>query len=115
MKAREIVLIVVAVVTAVLMLFAARTASATEIERGRALYESRCASCHTESVHGRTERVARDFVAVRNWVAQWNANLGLRWEASEIDDVAAYLNFRYYRYPCPPAICKVVSLRGTTR
>ena len=78
--------------------------------RGRALYESHCASCHSQSVHGREKRVARDFEDVRAWVARWNANLALHWGEEEIEDVTLYLNGAYYRFPCPPSACKVVSL-----
>jgi cytochrome c5 len=81
---------------------AAGSASGADAERGRALYESRCDSCHSESVHGRAKRVAKDFDDVRRWVGRWNANLGLHWGDEEIDDVSLYLNNTYYRYPCPP-------------
>jgi hypothetical protein len=80
-------------------------------DRGEALYELRCLSCHATSVHGREKRVARDFGEIRTWVERWNATLRLDWSSEEIDDVAIHLNRRYYRYPCPPTACKVVSLR----
>lgn len=92
------------------LLLAPRAAPGADAERGRALYESSCASCHTQSVHGRAKRVAKDFGAVREWVSRWNHDLAIGWSAEEIDDVAVHLNMRYYRYPCPPRICKVVSL-----
>jgi mono/diheme cytochrome c family protein len=77
--------------------------------RGRALYEQRCQGCHSESVHARPKRTARDLEDVRRWVSRWNDSLSLAWDAEEIDDVALYLNGAYYRYPCPPTLCKVVS------
>ena len=86
-------------------------AAQPDIARGRALYELRCLGCHAESVHARTKRSAKSFEEVRTWVARWNTSLSLRWEAKEVDDVALYLNFAYYQYPCPPTTCKVVSLR----
>ena len=81
-----------------------------EPERGRALYEVHCLGCHGQSVHSRDKRAATDFASIRAWVARWNETVGARWDAGEIDDVAAYLNRTYYRYPCPPTVCKVVSL-----
>lgn len=84
-------------------------AAATDPNRGRALYELRCTSCHSESVHGRVKRAAADFDAVRGWVARWNRDLGIGWSASEIDDVAVWLNMTYYRYPCPAPACRVAS------
>jgi hypothetical protein len=101
-----------AIVAAALLLIVPREAPGADAERGRALYESRCGSCHSESVHGRKKRVAADFDDVRRWVSRWNANLGLRWGDEEIDDVSVYLNTTYYRYSCPPSACKVVSLAG---
>ena len=81
-----------------------------EPDRGRALYEMRCTGCHDRSVHARKSRSATDFEAVRAWVARWTETLRTGWSADEIDDVARYLNGAYYRYPCPPTVCKVVSL-----
>ena len=82
---------------------------AADPDRGRDLYELRCQGCHAESVHARARRVARSFDEVRGWVARWNASLTLGWTAEEIDDVTVHLNTRYYRYPCPVTVCKVVS------
>ena len=82
-----------------------------DVSRGRALYELHCQGCHSESVHARVKRSARDFDDVRRWVERWNASLALRWNAAEVDDVALHLNATYYRYPCPPTVCKVVSLK----
>ena len=92
-------------------LFASIAATSADVSRGRALYELNCQGCHTESVHARVHRTARDFDDVRRWVERWNASLTLRWDASEVDDVALHLNDTYYRYPCPPTVCKVVSLK----
>ena len=97
-------------VSTLVVLSAPRIATAADAARGAALYESRCGSCHSESVHGRTKRVAKDFDDVRGWVRRWNDNLALRWGDEEIDDVLVYLNNTYYKYPCPPSVCKVVSL-----
>jgi mono/diheme cytochrome c family protein len=77
--------------------------------RGRDLYELHCQGCHAESVHARARRTAKTFDEVRHWVARWNTTLALRWTDEEIDDVTLHLNARYYRYPCPPTACKVVS------
>jgi mono/diheme cytochrome c family protein len=89
-------------------------ALAAEPNRGRDLYELHCQGCHAESVHARAKRVAKSFDDVRGWVARWNASLSLGWSSEEIDEVALHLNTRYYRYSCPPTVCKVVSQRPTT-
>ena len=87
----------------------AASGAAPDPERGRALYEMRCLGCHGESVHSREKRAAQDYASIRAWVARWNETLGARWGSDEVDDVVAYLNAAYYRYPCPPTACKVVS------
>jgi len=94
---------------AVAPIIALLPAAGAQPERGRALYELRCTGCHGQSVHARVKRVATDFAAVRGWVERWNRDLKLAWSADEIDDVTVYLNDNYYRYPCPPSTCKVIS------
>jgi len=90
---------------AALLLALPGTGTAADAGRGRTLYDIRCDGCHAESVHGREKRAAADFDAIRSWVRRWSQNLGLRWTDAEIDDVSAWLNARYYRFPCPPAAC----------
>lgn len=75
-------------------------------ERGRALYETRCIACHDRSVHRRESRLAVDFAGLRAQVLRWSETAGGEWKGEEIDAVTAYLNDRYYRYPCPPAVCR---------
>lgn len=95
---------------AAVVLFTSPIAAGADAERGRALYELRCGTCHSESVHGRVKRVATDFEDVRRWVERWSRNLRLSWSREELDDVSVYLNATYYRYACPPSVCKVVSM-----
>ena len=38
-------------------------------------------------------------------VERWQRVAGRGWTASEIEDVAAYLNHRFYRVTCKPAGC----------
>jgi len=80
-------------------------AAAADLIRGRALYDARCDGCHATSVHGREKRAATDYGSVRAWVRRWSENLGLRWTETEVTDVAAHLNARYYRFACPPTEC----------
>ena len=72
-------------------------ASAQNIERGRALYENHCRTCHTDQIHGRKNRAALSIGDLREIVDQWQSNQGLRWTREEIDDVVLFLaNTRYF-------------------
>lgn len=75
------------------------------IERGRALYETRCGACHDRSVHQRAARKATDFAALRREVERWSTNSGGEWRTEELDAVTVFLNERYYRHPCPATVC----------
>jgi len=102
-------------ISAVLLLAAlapAVPAVAADAARGQALYESRCGECHTKSVHQRESRKATTFAGVLAQVGRWNDTLGGDWTAEDIEDVAVYLNQRYYKYPCPTAVCSVGSALG---
>jgi mono/diheme cytochrome c family protein len=96
----------------------ATNAQAEDLARGRAIYETRCTGCHNTSVHTRESRKASSFAGVRAAVARFAGEAGGVWQPDEIDDVAAYLNQLYYRYPCPPEICKTAkqaAVGGWTR
>lgn len=77
--------------------------------RGGQLYQVQCGNCHSASVHGRSKRIASEFAEIRKQVIRWSENLGLGWSTEDVDDVAVYLNGRYYRYQCPPQVCTVIS------
>jgi mono/diheme cytochrome c family protein len=80
--------------------------AAADAERGKILYETRCSVCHAHSVHKRDARKAKSFDALRAQVLRWSAEVGGSWSADDIDDVALYLNQRYYRFPCPQSVCR---------
>lgn len=73
---------------------------------GRALYETRCGSCHDRSVHTRAARTAKSFAQLRARVANWDRQTGGLWRDEEIDSVVRYLNERYYHFPCPAQVCR---------
>ena len=91
-------------IAAILWLSSAST-NAANPNRGQAMYELRCVECHDTSVHGRQNRSAKNYEEIRSWVIRWNRTLGGLWEIEDIDDVSAYLNNRYYRYPCTGLQC----------
>jgi mono/diheme cytochrome c family protein len=73
-------------------------ACARDVERGRLLYETFCVSCHDRSVHARKQRVAKSYSQVKAQVERWQGNIGLTWDKTEIEDVAAYLNSTVYQF-----------------
>jgi len=91
--------------TAIAALFVAGAASAADPARGRALYEPRCGGCHNDSVHNDNSRKARNFEEARARVADFSMQLKTGWSGAQVDDVAVYLNERYYRFPCPAKLC----------
>jgi mono/diheme cytochrome c family protein len=84
---------------AVLLALAALPATAQDAERGRALYETHCLSCHYERIHRRApERsLVRSETALRVEVARRATLTGRAFTAQELDDIAEYLNRSHYR------------------
>jgi mono/diheme cytochrome c family protein len=76
---------------------------AVEFDRGEALYENQCSSCHNPQVHapGQTRRVTT-LAQLRARVAAWSIHSGLEWTDQEINDVTNYLNRRFYRFTEQP-------------
>jgi mono/diheme cytochrome c family protein len=94
---------------------AALPAAAQDLERARALYETRCGACHERSVHRRESRRATDFATLRAEVSRWNASAGSEWRSEEIDLVTVYLNRLYYSFPCPPEHCPIAPRAASQR
>ena len=52
-------------------------------------------------MHGRARRAAADFEARARLGSPLERQPGPQWTDDDIDDVAVYLNARYYRLPLP--------------
>ena len=72
---------------------------AVEFDRGEALYENHCSSCHDTQVHapGETRHVAT-LAELHARVAAWSIHAGLDWSNEDVSDVTDYLNRRFYRF-----------------
>ncbi len=81
----------------------ALAAEAVPIEpgRGELLYATKCRQCHSEQVHWRDKRRARDWKTLTIEVRRWQRFQKLHWNGDDIDLVARYLNAMYYHYPAP--------------
>lgn len=69
--------------------------------RGALLYETHCSACHTTQVHWRERSLVSDWESLTHQVWRWQNNANLDWSASDIDEVARYLNRVYYKLPAP--------------
>ena len=75
---------------------------AETFDRGQALYENHCMSCHEATVHTRETRRATSVAELRKWVASWSFHASLDWTSEEIDDVADFMERRYYHFTATP-------------
>lgn len=78
------------------------SAVAAGFDRGEALYENHCKVCHETMVHDRGDHRARTIEDIRKWTRTWSFHTELDWTDSEINDVADYLNRRFYKYSKTP-------------
>lgn len=90
---------------AALLVAVSSAATAGDAARGRLLYETRCTGCHATSVHGRAKRTVAGCDALRAEVERWGRQSGPRWSADDVDDVALWLNERYYGFPVENGRC----------
>jgi len=88
--------------------------SMADVSRGRLLYRNACATCHSEQAHWREKSVVRTWSDLLFQVTRWQNIAGQQWRPQDIDDVAAYLNRRFYRLPCPVPGCSGDGLARAT-
>lgn len=70
-----------------------------DAERGRALYDTACVQCHTTQAHWREKRLVRSWPDLIHQVTRWQAIAGQSWRREDVEDVAAYLDQRFYKLP----------------
>lgn len=77
----------------------AAESSAANSGRGQLLYENACGACHTTEPHWRDQRLVHSWDDLLAQVRRWQAVAGQNWGAAEVNDVAIFLNERFYRLP----------------
>jgi len=76
---------------------------AMEFDRGEALYENHCSTCHDPQTHVAGEaRHVTTMADLRARVAAWSVHSGLNWSEEDVNDVTDFLNRRFYRFTDQP-------------
>ena len=85
-------------------LLLAGAAQAQDIERGRLLYETHCATCHTERLHTRENSIIRSYGALRAEVGKRAGMTNRRFTPEELEEIIEFLDRSHYRLdlPLPP-------------
>jgi mono/diheme cytochrome c family protein len=78
------------------LLFTGQVAGA-DAQRGKALYETHCGSCHYEKLHKRQATRIASLASLSLEVARWSRETGRAFTPAELDDIVEYLNRSHYR------------------
>jgi len=70
---------------------------AQELQRGRLLYVTYCATCHTEKLHERDKTVVKSMADLRDQVVRWAPQTKRSFTPDELEDVVQHLNRSHYR------------------
>jgi len=95
-----------AVVTLPLTGHAAAEQPVNDVPRGKLLYSLHCISCHNEQVHWLAHKKVSDWPSLIAQVKLWQGIANLKWNDSDIENVAKHLNALYYHYPVPNTLAR---------
>jgi pyruvate/2-oxoacid:ferredoxin oxidoreductase alpha subunit len=75
-------------------------AQVQDLELGRLLYQIHCIGCHYEHIHerDRSKSLVRSLAELRTVVGNRAKLTGREFTPQELDDIAAYLDRRHYRF-----------------
>ncbi len=81
------------------------TTSAADPESGQELHQENCISCHQSMMAGedgdmylRDDHIVGSYPSLVTQVRRCEVNLSLQWFDEDVEDVASYLNERYYHF-----------------
>lgn len=87
------------------LLLLAPAAQAADAKRGEELHNNQCISCHAarfgnngSDIYTRTNRRVTSLAGLKKQVTRCRDNLKVVWFDEDVDDVAAFLNKRYYKF-----------------
>ena len=84
-------------IASLVLLALALPLQAQDLQRGKLLYETHCATCHTERLHGREKTVVKNMADLRDMVARWAKQTKRSFTPDEMEDVVQHLNRSHYR------------------
>jgi len=84
-------------IASLLLLALALPLQAQDLQRGKLLYETHCATCHTEKLHGRERTVVKSMADLRDQVVRWAPQTKRSFTVDELEDIAQHLNRSHYQ------------------
>ncbi len=76
-----------------------------DIEKGKALHQENCVSCHSAMTGGdgsvlytRTDRRVTSTDGLQKQIHRCQSSLELNWSTQQLEDVHQYLNANFYNY-----------------
>jgi hypothetical protein len=72
---------------------------AQDTQRGQQLFETHCIACHGQGIFKRAKPIVTNWPSLIYQVRRWERVAGQQWSTGEVNDVAGYLNERYYKFP----------------
>ena len=76
-----------------------RALFAAESPAGQKLHDANCLGCHDARIYSGEKRSIRSLDDLRDQIGACGHNTGKRLSAREVEEIAGYLNARYYRFP----------------
>jgi mono/diheme cytochrome c family protein len=81
---------------------------AADAKAGKALHDKHCVACHVRLMGGdgseiytRKERLMKSLTALNQRVSMCAAQTNAKWFPEDEENVATYLNERYYKFKTP--------------
>lgn len=71
----------------------------SRMQNGQMRDDFTCGECHTATDFTKPDRKADSYRAVHYWVDSCNNAMSVTWFPDEVDDVTAYMNREYYKFP----------------
>ncbi|MDH5222923.1 MAG: cytochrome c [Betaproteobacteria bacterium] len=83
---------------ALCLALAPQSRAAGDAANGERLHES-CLSCHGTGIYLPPKRKIKTLAALRKETARWGDYYNPKFTRAEIDDLVAYLNRDFYKFP----------------